>query len=196
MTSKVDSGHFSCLIAELESRWRTRSQPWRSGCWPASSSSSLHWLSMRSFSERKSSAKETKEKLWATQAQHSLSWRRKICQTQRAFKASITRFKSRRKLCRSVDEILIKMIILYNIFFQMTHCKSTLSLPTSTVSKFNLPVHNSAENINPSHSPIQPETTPQEHRINWDKHSTVIFPFLAITFNCFYWVYYLYLNKK
>ena len=114
---------FHLLISELESQWQTLSQPWKSGCWPVLSLSSSHWLSMQSFSERKSSAKETKEKLWAIPAQHSLSWRRKICQTQRAFKASIIRFKSRRKLCRSADEILIQFIILL-IFSSRWHTAS------------------------------------------------------------------------
>lgn len=84
---------------------------------------------------------------------------------------------------------------------QMTHCKSNISLPTTSKSPF--PMHLSPNNIAQSLPPSptkQPNWTPLEepphHKINWDKHATTLFPVLAATFNCIYWVYYLYLDKK
>ena len=86
----------------------------------------------------------------------------------------------------------------------MTHCKSNMSLPmVPTTSKHHLPplspcpVTNSLPPSPAKDPKWEPaEEPPKHHRINWDKHSTMIFPVLAISFNCVYWVFYLYLDKK
>ena len=84
----------------------------------------------------------------------------------------------------------------------MTRCKSTISLPSTSKSQF--PLQLSPNNIPHSlpHSPSKvpngtiPEDHLRHHQINWDKHSTILFPALATTFNCIYWMFYLYLDKE
>ena len=83
----------------------------------------------------------------------------------------------------------------------MTHCKSNISLPmvptTSHLSNSPCPpAHSLPPSPAKDQTKWQEEESTKRHKINWDKHSTMIFPVLAISFNCVYWVFYLYIDKK
>ena len=87
----------------------------------------------------------------------------------------------------------IKVILLIHIF-QMVRCKSSSDIALTAASKLSLDALSKSLPDSPEKFMAEPEK--RRRQINWDKHSTIVFPVVAATFNCIYWVFYLILNKN